>query len=60
MKEHLDTLHGSILLKANNRVNRSANAACGSPDGGFGASTHTIRDNSVMCVKDYVHFSLPR
>lgn len=42
MKENLNTLHGSILLKADNRVNRFAEATACSPDGGFGASAHTI------------------
>jgi hypothetical protein len=42
MKENLDTLHGSILLKADNCVNRSAEATSCSPDGSFGAAAHAI------------------
>jgi hypothetical protein len=59
MKENFDTLHGTILLKANYRVNRSAKSKPGSFDCGFGAAAHTIRYSCMMGVKDYVHFCLP-
>jgi hypothetical protein len=59
MKENLDTLHGTILLKADNRVNRSAKPEPGSFYGGFRAAAHAVRYNGVMGVKDYVHFCLP-
>jgi hypothetical protein len=59
MKKNLDAFHGSILLKANNSVNRSAKPDGCLSDCGFSAAAHAFRDNSVMGVKDYVHFCLP-
>ena len=56
MEENLDTLHGSILLKANYPVNRSADSKRSAPDGGFGSAAHAVRYVRVMGVKDYVHF----
>jgi hypothetical protein len=60
MKKNFDTFHGSILLKANNRVNRSSKPAGDFSDGGLSATAHAVRDECVMGVKDYVHFYLPR
>ncbi|HMA20335.1 MAG TPA: hypothetical protein VKO87_06000 [Gemmatimonadaceae bacterium] len=56
MKKNFDSFHGTILFKANYRVNRPRQ-----PDGGslhcrFGASAHAVRDVCMMGVKDYFHF----
>lgn len=56
MEENLDTLHGSILLKANYSVNRSADSKRCAPYGGFGSTAHAVRHVGMMGVKDYVHF----
>jgi hypothetical protein len=56
MKKDLDALHGSILLKANNGVNRPRQPKSGAAHGGFGSSAHSVRNIRVMGVKDYFHF----
>ena len=55
MKYHFDSLHRTILLKANDRVNRTSNAATNTTDSGFGAPAHRVGDIGVMCVKDNFH-----
>jgi hypothetical protein len=56
MKKDFDALHGSILLKANNGVNRPRQTNSCTPDGGLGSFAHTIRNIRVMGVKNYLHF----
>jgi hypothetical protein len=60
MEENFDTFHGSILLKANNRVNRPSKPAGDFSDRSLGTLAHAVGDQGVMGVKDYVHFYLPR
>jgi hypothetical protein len=56
MEHDFDTLHGSILLKANDSVNRARQAQPGAANGGFAALAHAIGHCGVMCMKDYFHF----
>jgi hypothetical protein len=56
MEHDFDTLHGSILLKPNDGVNRASEPHRRPADGCFGAFAHTLGDCCVMCVKDYFHF----
>jgi hypothetical protein len=56
MEEYFDALHGTILLKANNGVNRPGQALGSLADCCFGAPAHTIGNIGMMGVKDYFHF----
>jgi hypothetical protein len=56
MEEYFDALHGTILLKANNGVNRPCQTLGSLADCGLGAAAHTIGNIGMMGVKDYFHF----
>jgi hypothetical protein len=56
MEEDLDALHGTILLKPNNGVNRPRKAEGGPTNGCVGSFSHPFGHICVMGVKDYLHF----
>jgi hypothetical protein len=56
MQVDLDALHGSILLKANNGVNRPGHSEGGAADGGFRSFAHALGNICMMGVKNYFHF----
>jgi hypothetical protein len=55
VQDDLDSLHRSILLKPNDRVNRASDETTNATDSRFCAFAHRIGDSGVMCVKDYFH-----
>ncbi|MDQ3083173.1 MAG: hypothetical protein M3R07_13285, partial [Gemmatimonadota bacterium] len=59
MQDNLDALHASILLKADDCVNRATEAHGCAADCGFRTLAHALRDFGVMFVKDYFHFVVP-
>ena len=59
MQKDLDSLHGSILLKANNGVNRPGEPERCATNCCFRSSAHAVRNIRMMGVKDYFHFCLP-
>jgi hypothetical protein len=56
MEKYFDALHGTILLKANNGVNRPGQTLGSLANCRFGAPAHTVGNIGVMGVKDYFHF----
>jgi hypothetical protein len=54
--DDLDSLHGSILFKPDDRVNSAADTTGNAANTCFGASAHRIRNLCMMCVKNYIHF----
>jgi hypothetical protein len=55
MEEYFDALHGSILLKANNAVNRPGKPLGRAAHRGLGSFAHTLGNIRMMGVKDYLH-----
>jgi hypothetical protein len=55
MEHDFDALHGPILLKAYNRVNRAGESRPHAPDCQLRATPQTIGERGVVSMKNYFH-----
>jgi hypothetical protein len=55
MKHDFDALHRAILLKADNRVNRTSKPSPRATQGKLRATSQTIGNGRVVSMKDYFH-----